>query len=151
MTTPTIAAPTRDKLLTALRTFICQRPGFDPHNYSDRQSYAADVREAGAQRDDALALLAAIETRPSITAGDILAALSNASRLSWNAELGELEYCTGQYFPTEYRRAAASALASILWSYWRDDMPEDCDDKAARIRHAASIAFRSHRLRAYFR
>jgi hypothetical protein len=34
-----------------------------------------------------------------------------------------LDYCTGQYFPTEYRRAACAVLASALWSAKRDNMP----------------------------
>lgn len=36
-----------------------------------------------------------------------------------------LEYCAGQYWPTEYRAAACAVLASALWSYKRDRcMPE---------------------------
>lgn len=31
-----------------------------------------------------------------------------------------LEYCTGQYFPTEYRKAVCAVLAAALWEYWRD-------------------------------
>jgi hypothetical protein len=31
-----------------------------------------------------------------------------------------LDYCTGQYWPTEYRRAACAVLASALWAYKRD-------------------------------
>ena len=33
----------------------------------------------------------------------------------------ELDYCTGQYWPTEYRAAACVVLASALWAYWRAD------------------------------
>lgn len=40
-----------------------------------------------------------------------------------------LKYCTGQYWPTEYRAAACAVLASALWAYWRDCCP---DDEAAR-------------------
>ena len=35
---------------------------------------------------------------------------------------GYLEYCTGQYWPTEYRRAACAVLASAIWDYWREDI-----------------------------
>jgi hypothetical protein len=41
--------------------------------------------------------------------------------LSWDGK--RLDYTTGQYWPTEYRRAAAAVLASALWSYWRDCVP----------------------------
>ena len=34
-----------------------------------------------------------------------------------------LDYCTGQYWPTEYRRAACAVLASALWDRKREDMP----------------------------
>jgi hypothetical protein len=34
-----------------------------------------------------------------------------------------MDYCTGQYWPTEYRKAAAAVLASVLWDYFRDNMP----------------------------
>ena len=37
----------------------------------------------------------------------------------------ELDYCTGQYWPTEYRAAACAVLASALWAYWRADMKPD--------------------------
>ena len=35
-----------------------------------------------------------------------------------------LDYCTGQYFPTEYRKAACAVLASALWNWQRDNMPK---------------------------
>jgi hypothetical protein len=31
-----------------------------------------------------------------------------------------IDYCTGQYFVTEYRRAACAVLASALWEYTRE-------------------------------
>ena len=37
-----------------------------------------------------------------------------------------IDYCTGQYFPTEYRRAVCAVLASAIWSWKRDQcMPAD--------------------------
>jgi hypothetical protein len=32
----------------------------------------------------------------------------------------KLDYCTGQYFPTEYRKAVAAVLAQALWDHKRD-------------------------------
>lgn len=31
-----------------------------------------------------------------------------------------IDYCTGQYWPTEYRRAVCAVLASAIWDYWRE-------------------------------
>lgn len=36
-----------------------------------------------------------------------------------------IDYCAGQYWPTEYRRATCAVLASAIWEYWRATcMPE---------------------------
>jgi len=50
-------------------------------------------------------------------------------------ERAEVEYCTGQYWPTEYRRATCAVLASAIWFRLRDDVQGD--DKAEAIRKAA--------------
>ena len=43
-----------------------------------------------------------------------------------------LEYCTGQYFPTEYRKAVCAVLSSALWDNVRPDIPnEGRDGKSA--------------------
>jgi hypothetical protein len=51
-----------------------------------------------------------------------------------------LDYCTGQYWPTEYRRAACAVLASALWTYKREKcMPEPMiqgEDKRYLLRGA---------------
>jgi hypothetical protein len=39
-------------------------------------------------------------------------------------EVPALDYCTGQYWPTEYRKAACAVLASVLWNQAREDMPK---------------------------
>lgn len=144
------AAPTKGQLVHALRAFIAQRPGIEPANYGSLRDYRREAREITAQRDDALALLAAVDARDSITAGEILAELRH--RLTWDADRGSLEYVTGQYFPVEYRRAAASAMAGVLWAYWRDVAAlAGSADVAGDIRRYARLAFRSRRLLAYFR
>lgn len=48
-----------------------------------------------------------------------------------------LEYCTGQYYPTEYRRAVCAVLASALWHHYREDMAA-----AARLGESAGDAVR---------
>jgi hypothetical protein len=117
-------APTKTELCQALRRWINQRPGLDPRNY-DASGYRSDLRMITRQRADALQLLRAVELRESITAERILAALPSGSRLSWDAEKRRLDYVTGQYWCTEYRRAACAALSSILWAWVREtSMPK---------------------------
>lgn len=133
MTATTTAAPTRTELLDALRAFICQRPGFDWHNYAGApDAYRADRYTAMRDKADALALLDAVTWRTGIDAAAMLAEL-RGGRLTWDAERGELDYCTGQYFPTEYRGAAARALAAMLWAYFRDECGADTGDKIRRM------------------
>jgi hypothetical protein len=74
---------------------------------------------------DARTLLRSVELS-SITAPELLEAFSAfCGRLQITAadKPGEyrLDYCTGQYWPTEYRKAAAAVLAQALWNYHRDD------------------------------
>jgi hypothetical protein len=120
-------APTKNELIQALRAWINQRPGLDFANYGDVTSYRAELRGITRQRADALQLLRAVELRDSITAEHILEAFPRAfmGRLEWKA--GKLEYCEGQYWPTEYRAAACAVLASILWGYMRACMPAPAD------------------------
>ena len=40
----------------------------------------------------------------------------------------KIDYCTGQYWPTEYRKAVCAVLASALWDRLRADMPDDTGD-----------------------
>lgn len=113
---------TRAELLERLERFIAQRPGFDWHNYGDSASYRADTRTATRQLADGRAMLAAIAWRESITADTIRAELRGSGRLTLQDD-GTLDYCTGQYWPTEFRAGVCRVLASLLWDYWRDDMP----------------------------
>lgn len=109
---------TRAELLQRLERFIAQRPGFDFANYGDVSSYRADARTATRQLNDARAMLAAISWRQGITADDIRAALRSGGRLTLRGD-GALDYCTGQYWPTEYRAGACRVLASLLWDHYR--------------------------------
>lgn len=117
ITAATIGANKND-LLGLLYTFINKRPGLEFGNYGDHAIYRAEIRRITRQRADALKLLRAIELRDSITAADIVAAFNG--RLTLGANKGKLclDYCTGQYWPTEYRAAVARLASSLLWSYW---------------------------------
>jgi hypothetical protein len=137
-------------LIEALERWIRKRPGLEPCNYirdwSDRDGRAAYFSEARSITKDlrhARALLRYIENRPSITAEDII----TASRHSFSGRLtieplndGEgfsIDYCVGQYWPTEYRRAVCAVLSSAIWDRIREDLPADTDNKGDAIRAAA--------------
>lgn len=147
---------TRADLLSMLQAFINQRPGLEFTNYGDVSAYRAESREITADGHDARALLAQVSWRDSITADMIRAALMGSGRLTLSAD-GRLDYCTGQYFPTEYRRAACRLLAGLLWDYWREmiqplkptlhDNRVTCDD----IRRTAARELGRRIARRYFR
>lgn len=141
---------TKDTILNALAKHIAQRSGIDARNYfSDwrdtegRKAFAAEYREILREGRDARALLYAVRRSPSITADDILAASKRAfsGRLSWNDKKQRWDYCTGQYFPTEYRAAACAVLASVLWN-WSERPTTDDKRKYFRGEFGRSIQSR---------
>jgi hypothetical protein len=131
---------TKQQILEALRTWANQRPGLDFANYGEWKSYRAELRSITRDRADALQLMRAVELRDSITAEDLIQAFPRAfsGRLAISETKNEnayknhgaqfgpvfLGYCTGQYWPTEYRKAAAAVLARVLWDSASADMPE---------------------------
>lgn len=112
-------AATKQEICTLLRAFINQRPGLDFNNYGCATSYRAELRRITKQRADALQLLRAVELRDSISAQDLIAPFQTAfcGRLELVESKGKLSlnYCAGQYFPTEYRAAVCAVLARCLW------------------------------------
>lgn len=139
----------RARMLFALRAFICQRPGLEPGNYASAADYRSELRDIARDRVDALTLYDYV-AHQAIGLGPEYLTPDGTSRLDWNSARGEWEYTTGQYFPVEYRRAAARLLASALWQYWRDGMGPDVNSPADAIRNTARLAFRSRRIRRYF-
>jgi len=109
----------RQTIIDALDTFARQRPGMEYGNYGDIRSYRSELRSIGKDLADARTLLRAIElsTMPTATLRKGFRAYSG--RLS--LVNGKLEYCTGQYFPTEYRKAVCAVCAAAFWDYFRDD------------------------------
>ena len=108
---------TKEVLLSALETFVRQRPCFESGNYGDRASYMSDVRRSTRDLDHARALIR--WARMSRVPYDVLAGvMTERDRLSWDG--ARVDYCTAQYWPTEYRAAVVRALCSALWAYARD-------------------------------
>lgn len=133
-------------LTSSLYKFIAQRPGMDPRNY-DWQGYRQESRAVTRDRHEAETLLAAVER-----AGISDEALIEAARRSFSGRLtisadGRIDYCTGQYFPTEYRKAVAATCATALRAYWRD---ECCCDTFEKIKAQARRTFRQRGVREWF-
>ena len=137
-------------LINTLEKWVAKRPGLEPRDYirhgldhDGRAAYFAEARSITKDLNHARALLRYVELRPSITAEDIL----KAARDSFSGRLTieplndgdgfSIDYCVGQYFPTEYRRAVCAVLSSAVWNRIRDDLPTDTDNKGDAIRAAA--------------
>src|SRR5512139_755670 len=114
-------------LIDALHAWINKRPGLDPRDYirgwddkDGRAAYFAEARSITKDLHHARALLRYVEMRDSITPEMILEASRHAfsGRLTINplndGEGFSLDYCVGQYWPTEYRRAVCGVLSSVL-------------------------------------
>ena len=123
----------KQNIVEALDKFIRQRPGLEWGNYGSRESYTAEVRSITKDLREARTLLSAVSWRDSITSEDIVKAAEGAfsGRLSIEEKNGKplVSYCTGQYWPTEYRKAVCAVLASALWDYWRENITEPTGDK----------------------
>lgn len=118
----------KENLIQALSHFIKQRPGLEFGNYGDVGAYRSELRSITKSRHHAEALLAQVSWRESITVDDIIRASQHAysGRLTiTRTDAGgfRIDYCTGQYFPTEYRKAVCAVLSSVLWDYWREGNP----------------------------
>ena len=119
---------TKQQIIDSLRRFAEQHPGLDFGNYDSAASYRRESREITRDLNQARVLLRAIEWREGVTAARIIEAAQSAfsGRLSINPETARIDYVTGQYWPTEYRRAVCAVCASALWGYMRDScMPTD--------------------------
>lgn len=128
--------PTKTQMLYMLRAWIDQRPGLEYSNYGDPTAYRSEYRKIQQQKKDALELLYAVE-RSSMTDEQLFAgfrAFSGRLQIVPDGTEYRLEYCTGQYWPTEYRAAACAVLASALWDYHREDIPADVENKGDALR-----------------
>lgn len=107
----------KENMMNALGLFIRQRAGLEFGNYGDLRAYRQEQRSITKDKHQAEELLRFIANSPSITAERLKP--SSSGRLEWKNE--KWEYTTGQYFPTEYRRAVCSLLSSALWNWFRED------------------------------
>lgn len=117
----------KQTIIDALNRWVSQRPGLDYGNYGDPVAYRAEVRSIGKDLQHARAMLNYVAWHDSITAEMILKAADNGGRLSIvvKGDAVAIDYCTGQYWPTEYRPAACRLLSSVIWYWMRENAPVD--------------------------
>lgn len=138
-------------ILEALHTFIRSRPGLDYCNYGDPVAYRAEMRGITRDLRDARTLLQSIERAHGITGRNLVDTASTTRLTITETPDGvRVDYCTGQYYPTEYRRAVAAVAASALWDYVRDHC-SPAPDIAADGRRTYQGLSGGDWLRRYFR
>lgn len=105
------------EMLEKLHRFIRQRPRLEFGNYGDAAIYRAELRGITRDKRDAEAMLFYV-WRSQMTPEQLGNAAKSAfsGRLTWDGE--KWEYVTGQYWPTEYRKAACAVLARALFDYF---------------------------------
>lgn len=149
--------PRKQAIIDALRAFVRQRPGLEFANYGDVASYRSESRRIAMDKRHAETLLSAVAKNDGITADMIL----NASESAFSGRLTiklhtdcyysecrrkacEIDYCAGQYFPMEYRKAVAAVCASALWDRARSTMPAPI---GYRVESWAMLELRGQRIR----
>ena len=137
---------TKQTIIDALHQWIAQRPGLEFGNYGDVSSYRAEMRSIGRDLQHARAMVNYVAWHDSITAEMILhAAGSGRLTLTADGDKVRIDYVTGQYWPTEYRRAVCHLMSSVIWAWLRENCDYKTGDdirKAARRELGQSIARR---------
>lgn len=95
------------------RKWIKQPSGIDFRDYGDRECFAEEARRISGSVREALEALEAFEQTPFSPEIMEEALRAFSGRLSFSKN-GELEYCVGQYFPTEYAVAAKAVLKEYV-------------------------------------
>ena len=137
----------KSKIIDALNAWVSQRPGLDYGNYGDPVTYRAEVRSIGKDLQHARAMVNYVAWHDSVTAEMIMSAADNGGRLTLtvNGDKVRIDYVTGQYWPTEYRRAVCALMSSVIWAWLRENCEYKTGDdirKAARRELGQSIANR---------
>ena len=138
---------TKQTIIDALNRWIAQRPGLEFGNYGNVSSYRAEMRSIGRDLQHARAMVNYVAWHDSITAEMIMSAADNGGRLTLtvNGDKVRIDYVTGQYWPTEYRRAVCALMSSVIWAWLRENCEYKTGDdirKAARRELGQSIANR---------
>jgi hypothetical protein len=123
----------------ALLDYAAQGPGLDYANYGEPTSYRAEQRNI--LRDwERVCNLAREAIRLGVTDAEVIECAKHAfsGRLVWNGK--DWDYCTGQYWPTEYRKAVAAVLDRAVHDRKRAQRFEPLPDREYSIAEMREIA-----------
>jgi len=131
--------------INALAAFIAQRSGITRHDYASEEGLQGDYRPMIRHGNYARCMLRIVELTESITVNDLIEASNRAfsGRLQFIQRGNKIgvDYTTGQYFPTEYRRATCAVLSYVLIQDWRNKgIPREGIQKHAREVFGRGIA-----------
>jgi len=118
----------QNDFMQAVRSWISQKPGLEYGNYGCPKAYRAEY--ASIRRDMRTAeIMLSVVNDYAFSLEDIQSAMgAYSSRLSLEMKDGRIigfDYVTGQYWPTEYRKAACAVMASLLWNAWRNEYRDE--------------------------
>lgn len=113
----------RTRCINALDRFISQRSGIEFGNYGSRADAMIDYRRILRDGRDARAMLRAVENCRNLPCDILIGAMR--WRLSYDDAKRRINYCAGQYWAIEYRKAACLALAQALYDYWVSHVGHD--------------------------
>jgi len=141
---------TKQTIIDALNRWIAQRPGLEFGNYGDVSAYRSEMRSIGRDLQHARAMVNYVAWHDSITAEMIMSAADNGGRLTLtvNGDKVRIDYVTGQYWPTEYRRAVCALMSSVIWAWLRANDPQRSGEM---IRKTASRELGTSIARRWFR
>jgi len=121
---------TKSEICAKLRAFIAQRSGLDWRNYASDWRDKSGMSALRSDRSrillhgrDARTLLSFVESSPMPV--DFIMRELETGRLTFDPSRNALDYCAGQYFPTEYRAAVCRTLANAIWRFYRDNVKPD--------------------------
>jgi hypothetical protein len=106
------------KMLNALERHINRRSGLEAQDYAgNRAALRADRREIARDGSDCRAMLRYLRRCYQLQAETVSQAIREGygGRVAYDAQNQRIDFTPGQYWPTEYRAAAASVLAKALY------------------------------------
>ena len=125
---------TTQNVIELLCNFVNQRSRLEFANYGDSKSYNQESREIAKDKKDFFELLYLAQRRIENLSEVLINYLQNSSgRLT--IKNGFLDYCTGQYFPTEFRPAACRVLANLIFANYRDEIESNTPNNVYKDGH----------------
>ena len=133
----------QNDFMQAVRSWINQKPSLEYANYGCPKACRAEYTAIQRDKKHAEYMLSVVNDY-AFSMEDIESAMSAFSgRLSLDIKEGRIigfNYCTGQYWPTEYRKAACAVMAQLLWDAWRAEF-KDSEHVGNAIRKQARAVF----------